>query len=199
VLYPDLDSLRRDHAAAVGAADVVIVGSYVPDGIAVGDWVQAQASGLTAFYDIDTPITLAQLGRGDAEYLAARQIAGYGLYLSFTGGPTLTRLERDFGSPAARVLYCSVDPELYFPDAQPPRWDLGYMGTYSDDRQPTVESLLLEPARRWSAGRFTVAGPQYPASIGWPDNVDYSRTCRPPSTASSTTASASPSTSPAPT
>jgi spore maturation protein CgeB len=172
-LYADLDALRSRHARAVGEADLVIVGSYVPDGVAVGDWVQATASGTTAFYDIDTPVTLAKLARGDTAYLASRQIAGYDLYLSFTGGPTLARLEREFGSPAARVLYCSVDPELYHPEALEPAWDLGYMGTYSDDRQPTVESLLLAPARAWPEGRFTVAGPQYPDGIRWPANVRY--------------------------
>jgi spore maturation protein CgeB len=45
------------------------------------------------------------------------------------------------------------------------------MGTYSDDRQPTLDRLLLEPSRRWRQGRFVVAGPQYPAEIRWPKNV----------------------------
>jgi spore maturation protein CgeB len=45
------------------------------------------------------------------------------------------------------------------------------MGTYSDDRQPTLEQLLLEPARAWQEGRFTVAGPQFPRNIRWPRNV----------------------------
>jgi spore maturation protein CgeB len=171
-LYGDLDELRAAHAPAIGGADLVIVGSYVPDGIAIGDWVQAEASGLTAFYDIDTPVTLASLARDDCDYLAARQIAGYDLYLSFTGGPTLARLERDFGAPAARVLYCSVDPELYYPESRRgAEWDLGYLGTYSSDRQPTVEALLLKPARAWAEGRFALAGPQYPDAIAWPKNV----------------------------
>ena len=181
VLYPDVPTLQRDHADAVGAADLVIVGSYVPDGVAVGDWVQSQASGLTAFYDIDTPVTLARLERGDTEYLAPRQIAGYGLYLSFTGGPTMSRLERDYGSPAARVLYCAFDPTLYYPEPTEPAWDLGYMGTYSDDRQPTVDALLLGPARAWPQGRLAVAGPQYPASVVWPANV-HSMPHLPPAT-----------------
>jgi spore maturation protein CgeB len=172
-LYADLDELRRRHGAAVGAADLVVVGSYVPDGVAVGDWVHAESSGLTAFYDIDTPVTLARLGRGDAPYLEARQIAGYDLYLSFTGGPTLRRLEREFGARAARVLYCSVDPALYHPEPVASEWDLGYLGTYSDDRQPTVEALLLAPARAWPRGRFALAGPQYPDDIAWPANLDY--------------------------
>ncbi|MFW5764782.1 MAG: glycosyltransferase family protein [Coleofasciculus sp.] len=46
------------------------------------------------------------------------------------------------------------------------------MGTYSDDRQPPLERLLLEPARRWGEGRFVVAGPQYPDTIQWSSNVE---------------------------
>lgn len=172
-LYADVASLQRDHAAQIGEADLVIVGSFVPDGVAVGDWVQAEAPGRTAFYDIDTPVTLAALVRGGTTYLQARQIAGYDMYLSFTGGPTLDRLEREFGSPAARMLYCSVDPELYYPEPVAQDCDLGYMGTYSDDRQPTLEALLLEPARQWAQGRFEVAGAQYPSGIEWPSNVRY--------------------------
>ena len=67
----------------------MIVGSYVPEGVAVGRWVQRIARGVTAFYDIDTPVTLAKLERGDYEYLSPDLIPGYDLYLSFTGGPTL--------------------------------------------------------------------------------------------------------------
>ena len=170
-LYGSVGELQETFAGEVGDADLVIVGSYVPEGVRVGDWVQAEARGVKAFYDIDTPVTLARLARGVHEYLEPRQIAGYDLYLSFTGGPTLRRLESGYGAPRARVLYCSVDPELYFPEPQPPQWDLGYMGTYSDDRQPAVERLLLAPARDFAEGRFIVAGPQYPASVRWPANV----------------------------
>jgi spore maturation protein CgeB len=45
------------------------------------------------------------------------------------------------------------------------------MGTYGDDRQPALDRLMLEAARRFRRGRFAVAGPQYPASISWPENV----------------------------
>lgn len=172
-LYEDFQALRDQHVDTVREADLVIVGSYVTDGVRVGDWVQDTAEGATAFYDIDTPVTLAKIARGDFEYLHPRQIPGYDLYLSFTGGPTLKRLEREFRSPRARALYCSVDPELYQPEQREPRWDLGYMGTYSDDRQPSVRSFLLEAARREPRGRFVVAGPQYPDTASWPANVTY--------------------------
>ena len=153
-------------------ADAVIVGSYVPEGVAVGRYVQGTARGVTAFYDIDTPVTLAKLERGDFEYLSPELIPGYDLYLSFTGGPTLRRIERQYGAPAARALYCSVDPECYRPLDLPKRWDLTYLGTYSDDRQPTLEELLIEPALRLPQMRFCVAGPQYPGDIDWPANVE---------------------------
>jgi spore maturation protein CgeB len=170
-LYQSLDELRDCFAEAVRHADLVIVGSYVPDGVAVGRWAIGTARGITAFYDIDTPVTLAKLERGDTEYLSPDLIPRYRMYLSFTGGPTLKRLEQRYGSPMARALYCSVDPERYYPESAEARWDLGYLGTYSDDRQPTVDRLLVEPARSWDDGRFVVAGPQYPGSIPWPANV----------------------------
>jgi len=169
--YADLDGLDR-WRGEIAAADAVIVGSYVPEGVAVGRYVQHHADGVTAFYDIDTPVTLAKLERGDFEYLSPEVIPGYDVYLSFTGGATLRRIERQYGSPAARALYCSVDPDAYPPLDLPKRWDLSYLGTYSPDRQPTLERLLIEPARRMPDRRFAVAGPQYPAGIDWPANVE---------------------------
>ncbi len=124
-LYRTFDELRDRYGDAVRNADFVIVGSYVPEGVGVGDWVHAEARGASAFYDIDTPVTLAKLARGEHEYLAPRQIARYDLYLSFTGGPTLHRLEREYASPMARVLYCSFDPELYVREDGDAGWDLG--------------------------------------------------------------------------
>ena len=172
-LYDDLASLEHRWAPAIRAADLVIVGSYVPDGIAVGRLVQRLARGLTAFYDIDTPVTLAALAQGRCDYLTPDLIRDFDLYLSFTGGPTLTELEARLGARSARALYCSADPEIYHPDpAAPPRWDLGYLGTYSPDRQPTVNALLAGPAAAWARGRFVVAGPQYPADTAWPANVE---------------------------
>jgi spore maturation protein CgeB len=173
-LYQETRELGRFYAEDIAAADLVIVGSYVPDGIELLDDVQRLALGCTAFYDIDTPVTLAALRRaGQAEYLDRRQIAWFDLYLSFTGGPTLQQLEREFGARRARALYCSVDAEAYTPSPETERdRDLGYLGTYSTDRQPALDALLTEPARLWPEGRFIVAGPQYPASVRFPPNVE---------------------------
>ena len=168
--YADLADLEnwRD---TIAEADAVIVGSYVPQGVDVARFVQATAKGVTGFYDIDTPVTLAKLDRGDYEYLSPEVIPGFDLYLSFTGGPTLERIERQYGAKAARALYCTVDAARYQPQDTPKRWALSYLGTYSDDRQPTLERLLIEPARRRPDLQFAVAGPQYPDHIDWPANV----------------------------
>jgi spore maturation protein CgeB len=127
---------------------------------------------LLCFYDIDTPITLRKLAAGDTEYLSAAMVPRFDLYLSFTGGPMLRVLEEAYGARMARALYCSADPAQYHPVDTPKRWALGYLGTYSADRQPPLDRLLLEPARRLPHLRFVVAGSLYPADIAWPSNVD---------------------------
>jgi spore maturation protein CgeB len=171
-LYSSLDELKDRFTALLRTADLVVVGSYVPDGIAVGEWVTATAKKLTAFYDIDTPVTLSNLKNGRCEYLSIPLCSRYDLYLSFTGGPTLDFIERKLGSPCARALYCSVDPALYYPESQAVRWDIGYLGTYAADRQPALEDLLLNAARKRPNQRFVVAGPQYPQNVIWPPNVE---------------------------
>src|SRR5262245_24462638 len=35
-----------------------------------------------------------------------------------------------------------------------------------------LERLLIEPARRWTSGRFVAAGAPFPETIAWPPNVE---------------------------
>jgi spore maturation protein CgeB len=170
-LYQSLQDLPRLYGQLVQDADLVIIGSYVPDGIAIANWATSHARGITAFYDIDTPVTLAGLEQG-LDYLSPAMIPRFDIYLSFSGGPALTMIEDIYGSPMARVLYCSADVELYQPQDASLRWSMGYLGTYSADRQPQLDSLLLEPACQLAGERLVVAGAQYPADLVWPDNVE---------------------------
>jgi spore maturation protein CgeB len=171
-LYGSLQELKDRWTREVRDAEFVIVGSYVPQGVAVGEWVTSTATGPVAFYDIDTPVTLAKLDRGDTEYLSRALVMRYDMYLSFTGGPTLQRLEKRYYARCPRPLYCSVDATAYFPDPQPVKWTMGYLGTYSDDRQPALERLMLRPAREWTSAQFCVAGSLYPEGLVWPENVE---------------------------
>jgi spore maturation protein CgeB len=171
--YSDVHALTTNHRNHIRRADLVVIGSYVPEGVAVTDAVVPLCQGAVCFYDIDTPITLRKLSAGDEEYIARRQIGVFDVYFSFTGGPTLQRLRSEFGAQRAEPLYCSVDETRYAPTGEMPTWDLGYLGTYSSDRQPSLERLLLNVAREVPEGRFVVAGSRYPPTIAWPGNVQH--------------------------
>ncbi|ESR25301.1 CgeB family protein [Lutibaculum baratangense] len=164
----DVDALRGE----IEAADAVVLGSYVPEGVALAEKLLAFDVSPLAFYDIDTPVTLGKLSRGDHEYLTPDLVPRFDLYMSFSGGPALDTLTHEYGAVRARPLYCGVDVDHYRPLDVGKRWDLGYLGTYSPDRQPPLEALLIEPARRLPHMRFVVAGPQYPDDIAWPENVE---------------------------
>jgi spore maturation protein CgeB len=154
--------------------DVAMVGSYFPDGIEAIHELFDSPAAVKAFYDIDTPITVSKLrAQGGTEYLEARQVPGFDIYFSFTGGPMLREIESRFGARHAVPLYCSFDPCQYrsFPATRRFTCDLSYMGTYAADRQPKIDDLLCEPARRLPGRKFIVAGPQYPRTVRWPRNV----------------------------
>ncbi len=155
-------------------ADVVVIGSYFPDAILATRELLERAKAPLAFYDIDTPITLAALRRdGRTHYLDTEMIPAYSAYMSFTGGPILREIENSFGSPFAVPLYCSVDPELYrrTESIQNFRADLSYLGTYAADRQPRLMSLLNETAKRLPEIQLLVAGSMYPAELPWSAQV----------------------------
>jgi spore maturation protein CgeB len=171
VLYRNETDLAR-FEKLIERADAIIIGSFVRDGVSLVRRFCARKEGVTAFYDIDTPVTMAKLAGGECDYLAPAVMPDFDLYLSFTGGPFLRRIEKTYGVKRAVPLYCSVDETLYRPLRAKPKWDLSYIGTYSRDRQPTLRRLLIETARRRPEMRFAVAGPQYPDDISWPDNVE---------------------------
>ncbi len=169
-LYHSAADLKHRFAGDIAEADAVIVGSFVPDGIDIGHWAIAAASSPVAFYDIDTPVTLAKLEREECDYLSTALIAAYDLYLSFTGGAALDLLQ-EMGSPHAAAFYCSVDPDLHAPVATARKWELGYLGTYSPDRQIGLERMLLKVAAATPAKYFVACGAQFPDTVAWPANV----------------------------
>jgi spore maturation protein CgeB len=173
-LYDEWSNVAAAAIAEAKDADATLVGSYVKDGPRVIDDLAEAGVDPLFFYDIDTPVTVAALRNGGAEYLRPDQVPLFTRYLSFTGGPFLHEvLEGELGAREARPLYCSVDVDRYHPVEVDPLLvsDLAYMGTYAPDRQPVLERFLMEPARRMPDRKFYVAGPQYPDDIRWPDNV----------------------------
>ena len=172
-LYGRWDEVVNSYRRELAGADVGMVGSFFPDGIAAIDEMLGSKAGVKTFYDIDTPITVTKLRRGDAEYLRRDQVSGFQVYFSFTGGAMLGELEQQFGARHAVPLYCSCDPDRYRSFGADPRYrcDLSYMGTYARDRQQKLEELFCRPANALAEKEFLLAGPQYPAEVKWPKNM----------------------------
>jgi spore maturation protein CgeB len=163
----------RRHAAE---ADVAMVTSYCPDGIAASELVLDSPAPARVFYDLDTPVTLDALRSGaPVAYIGERGLRDFDLVLSFTGGAALDQLRTTLGARRVAPLYGHVDLEVHRP--VPPlgdmRADLSYLGTYAADRQAGVEALLLEPARRLPERRFLIGGAQYPQDFPWTPNLFF--------------------------
>ncbi|NYZ17442.1 glycosyltransferase [Azospirillum sp. RWY-5-1] len=178
VLYTDWDSVRADAGRHADEADAAIVTSYCPDGVAACDLVLGSTARRKVFYDLDTPVTLSALTRGERPpYLPSYGLKPFDLVLSFTGGRALEELKRRLGARVVAPLYGSVDPEAHRPTAEVDayRADLSYLGTYAADRQEGVERLFVAAAHRLPRRRFVIGGAQYPDSFPWAPNIHFVR------------------------
>lgn len=181
-LYGDWDEVRAAAGRHADEADVAMVTSYAVDGIAATELVVASRARARVLYDLDTPVTLAALESGQAvSYIGPRGLSDFDLVLSYTGGRALDALRARLGAKDVAALYGSVDPEVHRRVAPVDhfRADLSYLGTYAADRQATLETLLIKPARRLPQRRFVVAGAQYPQAFPWTDNIYFVRHLEP--------------------
>lgn len=174
VLYADWDEVRPLALREARDADCAMVTSFCPDGAAAAALAAEAGVPVRAFYDMDTPVTLAKLEEGGAvPWIGPEGLGGYDLVLSYTGGRALRALSERLGARAPTTLYGWVDPLAHRP--APPvarfRADLSYLATYAPDRQAGVEALFLEPARRRPDLRFALAGALYPADFPWTANT----------------------------
>ena len=178
VLFRDWPEVRRDAERAVAEAEVAMVTSFCPDGLDASDLVLAAPHALRVFYDLDTPVTLSRLERGESlTYVGPRGLRDFDLVLSYTGGAALDRLRAKLGARRVAPLYGHVDPEVHrpVPLRQEFAADLSYLGTYAADRQAALERLFIEPARRRPEQRFLIGGAQYPTDFPWTDNIFFVR------------------------
>jgi spore maturation protein CgeB len=178
VLYSEFAQVLPQAREHLTDADVGIVTSYCPDALASEALLLGAARPLRVFYDLDTPVTLAQLhARGGVDYLGERGLRDYDLALSFTGGRALDALACVLGARRTAVLYGSVDPSVHGPTARLPRFvcDLSYLGTYAEDRQDALERLFIAPARAATQRVFSIGGAQYPESFPWTPNMLFVR------------------------
>ncbi len=178
VLYADWADVVDRAKRHLADADVGMVTSYCPDAHAASALLLDAAVPHKAFYDLDTPVTLEALRAGEAvPYIPPRGLGDFDLVLSYTGGRALDELRTRLGARRVAPLYGHVDPDEHRPVAPAPQYvaDLSYLGTYAPDRQPALESLLVEPARRLPELRFCIAGALYPSSFPWAANIAFVR------------------------
>jgi spore maturation protein CgeB len=175
VLYEDWREVASRAAHALADADVAMVTSYCPDSRQASRLVLDSPTPRQVFYDLDSPVTLDRLARGeDVEYLPEGGLSGFDLVLSYAGGSALDELQRHAGARLVAPLYGSVDPDVHRPvSAVGRRSDFSYLGTYSQDRQDALEELFIRPAQLRPERRFALAGSQYPPDFPWQNNIFY--------------------------
>lgn len=178
VLFRDWSAAIVEAERQLADADAGLVTSFCPYGLAATELLLNSRAACKAFYDLDTPITLARLGSGETTpWIGPRGLRDFDVVLSFTGGRALDELRTRLGAGLVVPLYGSVDPAMHRP-VEPVahfRADLSYLGTYASDRQAALEALFVEPARRLPARRFVIAGAQYPHDFPWCANIFFVR------------------------
>lgn len=181
-LYQEWPEAARAGAAALADADVGMVTSYCPDGIAACELVLTSGARLHVFYDLDTPVTLDALASGERPaYIPAEGLGGFDLVLSYTGGSALDDLRTRLHARRVAPLYGSVDPVAHYrlQETAASRFDLSYLGTYASDRQATLQELFISPARQLPQHRFVIGGAGYPQAFPWAPNIHFQRHLEP--------------------
>lgn len=174
VVYPAWADVAERAASEVKRADAAIVTSYQPDARSAAEAILSGCRGARVFYDLDTPVTLELLDRGDdVPWLPRGGLGAFDLVLSYTGGSSLAALTTRLGARRVEPLYGFVDLHAHHPAAPREAWasTLSYLGTYAPDRQDGVARLFLEVAARMPAHRFLLGGPMYPADMPRTPNV----------------------------
>jgi spore maturation protein CgeB len=176
VLYGDWNEIAARAETELARADAGIVTSYCPDAIAAAELILVQKELTRVFYDLDTPVTLERLRRGEAvEYLPADGLGRFDLVLSFTGGSALDELRSRLGARTALPLYGSADIDAHQPVPPVAHYacDLSYLGTYAADRQEGVQRLLLHPAQTLPNKQFVIGGSLYPGDFPRTHNLRF--------------------------
>jgi spore maturation protein CgeB len=176
VLYSSWAGIWERAAKELRDADAGMVTSYCPDGQEASILVLDSRATVKSFYDLDAPVTLRRIREGEVvSYLPPEGLAGFDIVLSYSGGTALTELRARLGARHVAALYGSVDPAVHRPVAPDARYrcDVSYLGTYAEDRQAALETLLIEPARRLPDRKFLMGGAKYPAEFPWTGNIFF--------------------------
>lgn len=173
-IFDSFQAIRSAVRRELASTDVALVTSYCQDGPAAAKLIFDSGVAVSAYYDLDTPVTLGSLGSGaPVAYLPEEGLSHFDIVLSYTGGRALSELRTCLCAQAVAPLYGWVDPEAHAPATpqQDFRCALSYLGTYAVDRQVALEELFVQPARQLPEDRFVLAGAQYPDCFPRSENI----------------------------
>ncbi len=178
ILYQNWDAVLPQARRHLARADVALITSYCPDGVIATRLLREGYKGLKVFYDMDSPVTIQRLReQGSVEYLPENGLRDFDLVLSFAGGEILAILRKHLGAEHVEMLPGHADPEFHCREKPASAYvaALSFLGTFSADRQPVLEKLLVRPAEQLPKNRFVIAGALYPETFPWRPNIFFVR------------------------
>jgi spore maturation protein CgeB len=176
ILYSSWEDIHDIAEKNLKDTDIAIVTSYCPDGISASELVLNSNAPMKVFYDLDTPITLNSLEKGEKLfYVGERGFQDFDLVLSYTGGKALDELKTKLGAKRTAVLYGCADINSHkpVPKSDTYKSDFSYLGTYARDRQASLEKFFINVAAQLPDKNFIIGGSMYPESFPWQKNINY--------------------------
>ena len=158
--YSSWNDVHLRAEALLADADAAIVSSHCADAAQSSQLVLDSPTRVRCYYKLGgVPLSAKRIPEGG--------LGGFDLVLTDTGGSELANLKTQFGAKHVVPLYACADTSVDRPvePADPFRADVCFLGNYTADRRATLESLLLEPARRRPDLRFLIGGHGYPAEF----------------------------------
>ncbi len=162
--FADLDMLSDQFVDAVRVADLVILGSGVPDCAAIAEWLLATAEGVLVYLDYQPFHLLADLRQAPVANRAMQVLAGFDLFLGSAGIPVLREIQQTIPCKSVASFWGVVDQFLYYRTDGPKDYALGYLGNFHPEKMAALQEMIFEPARTRPGRRYVIAGENFAAA-----------------------------------
>lgn len=162
VVYPATLEAVRSVAAAAAGAEVVVKASGVgvfDDELLLLVMGAARPEALRIWWDVDAPVTLADLEQKPAAPLR-RSLPKLDAVLTYGGGDSVVEAYRALGARYCEPVYNALDPETHYPVPKDPRYeaDLSFLGNRLPDREMRVDNFFLAAAEAAPDLSFLLGG-----------------------------------------
>ena len=159
--FRDLQMLSEQFVDAIRVADLVILGSGVPERGAIADWLLTTAEGVLVYLDYQPFRLLARLREAGPDGVDMKMLAGFDLFLGAAGMPVLQEIQSQIPCQRVASFWGVVDQFLYYRTDMEKDYTLGFLGNYHPQKIETLRELLFEPARLRPSRRYVIAGEHY--------------------------------------